>query len=115
LRIQVIIYYLVKQNDLAADKKSRAQSLAYKWLTPAVPAHSWEQLNHLYLWHFLEPVSGFNIPKTLNWNVPFQYKDHFTGSLILLLQLLLITPVIKVLITWNKMHKELVFLKKIDT
>jgi len=78
----------------------------YAVITPALPPESWSRLTDLYLWHFLAAVPGFKIPETLRWEVPFQYKDQLTGALLLLFQIIVIAPVIKVFITWNRVRKE---------
>jgi hypothetical protein len=82
-------------------------ALGVSQISPPVPPQSWPQLTGLYLWHFLSSVPGLKIPDTLKWPVPFQYADHFTGALVLLFQLLVIAPVIKVFVTWSKIRKEL--------
>mgnify|MGYP000179714857 CR=1 FL=1 len=82
-------------------------SLGFAVITPVLPQESWSRMTDLYLWHFVASVPGFKIPETLLWEAPFQYKDHLSGALLLLFQFIVIAPVIKVFVTWNRVRIEL--------
>jgi hypothetical protein len=65
------------------------------------------ELSDYYLWHFLELIPQIEVTKTIQWEVPFDYKDKGIGWLLLLFKTLMVFIVIARFYTWNKWRKEL--------
>ncbi len=65
------------------------------------------QLSDYYLWHFLELIPQIDVAKTLNWEVPFTYREKGVGWILLLFKALMAFIVIARFYTWNKWRKEL--------
>jgi hypothetical protein len=54
-------------------------------------------LSAYYVWHLLEAVPAAQIPKTLNWDAPYKFKDPWSGSLMFFYKLLVILPILAIL------------------
>jgi hypothetical protein len=50
-------------------------------------------LSAYYVWHVLEAIPGVDIPKTVNWDAPYKFKDSWSGGLLLFYKLLVILPI----------------------
>jgi hypothetical protein len=54
-------------------------------------------LSAYYVWHLVEAIPAVEIPKTLNWEVPYTFKDSLSGALMLIYKLLVILPIVAIL------------------
>ena len=89
-----------------ASLTNTLSSLGYISFDPQIKPGDLSMIQDFYLWHFLESIPGLKIPETLLWNVPFKYKDGFSGLLLLAFKLAVILPVIGSFSAWNATRKE---------
>jgi hypothetical protein len=79
--------------------------LGYTTLEPEVPKGEFWRVQDLYLWHFINSVPGLDIPETLLWQPPVNYKDRLSGVLLLAFKLAVIGPVIASFKFWRELNK----------
>jgi hypothetical protein len=73
---------------------------------PAIARGEFWRFQDFYAWHFLNSIPGLKITETLKWPQPYDYKDSFSGALLLVFKLVVIIPVIGSFTVWNRMRKE---------
>lgn len=61
---------------------------------PRLPRGEFWRLQDFYMWHFFNSIPELKIPDILLWPEPFKYKDHLSGALLLVFDVVVILPVI---------------------
>jgi hypothetical protein len=89
-----------------ASLSSTLSDLGYVQYEPAPPRATILRLMDLYGWHFMKAIPVLNLPDVLLWDEPFKRKDHLSGVLLLLFNVVVLVPVIGSFTIWNTIRKE---------
>jgi hypothetical protein len=54
-------------------------------------------MEKLYAWHVMDAFPVLDITKTLGWNAPIAFSDHWSGVLLLMFKVVLLVPLLGVL------------------
>jgi len=73
----------------------------------ATEAITTSRVSMFYVWAFADSVPIVQIPETLRWAIPLDYKDSRIGALVLIFQVGAILPVIAAIRSyWGRIHEE---------
>jgi hypothetical protein len=64
----------------------------------AMEAATWPTFPY-FVWNFLDAIPYLEIPRTLSWELGFEFTDHVTPVLVLAYKILIIGPVIALAVT----------------
>ncbi len=64
----------------------------------AMEAATWPTFPY-FVWNFLDAIPYLEIPRTLSWELGFEFTDHVTPVLLLAYKILIIGPVIALAVT----------------